>query len=845
MNTRDTIGARLLTLARSSPSRIAMSEGEARISFSELDATAAAIAARIVAAAGERDGTVCLLFEDRIAAVQAIFGAGRSGRPYVPLDARDPDERLRFIIEDCRPVAIVTEPSLLGRARGLAREGCTILADGVAGVPSTAIGLPQVSPDAIAYLFYTSGSTGRPKGVSQTHRNLLFFADAYAAALRISDQDRLSLLYSLSFSAANMDIFGGMLSGGTLVGYDMRRDGVPLLADWLEREQITVLHAVPTVFRELLTSLAPGRKLSHLRAIDLGGESVFGSDVELFRRHTNAGCILVNHLAATEASVIAQHAVGHDADLVTGILPVGRPPAGLRVTIRREDGTAADAGEAGEIVVSSAHVSPGYWQRPELNAAAFAPDPLEPGSRRYFTGDLGRLDVGGNLHFLGRSGNRIKIRGFTVDLAEVEAAVASCTGVVKSAVLAEQRGSSPEPDRLVAYVVGGPELSSDQGGLRRLLSTRLPPYMLPSRVVMVESLPITATGKVDRKALEAAARAAMEQRVIDPPRNDAERIVARLFEALLELPAVGRDDDFFLLGGDSLSVVELQTRLRDAFGIGLQGIQEDATVAGIAAQITSAGARPAARSVPILTALRAGGGELPLFLVHGRLGQALVSPHLLRLLGSEQPVWAFQGRGLDGLREPYATIEEMASEYVEEMRALRPHGPYFVGALCAGALVAMAMARSLREAGETVLPLLLLDPPEQSFAMAEQGLSERKLLGRLRKRQAMGRIDAPIDNPVYAQASVRVAQAFEQAIRRYHPSPYDGPVFMLSSSTRIGADPAALRRLYAGRVERFEVASTHSEILDSHNPLFATHLAYCLGRIRDAARAIQPRAATH
>jgi acyl carrier protein len=362
---------------------------------------------------------------------------------------------------------------------------------------------------------------------------------------------------------------------------------------------------------------------------------------------------------------------------------------------------------------------------------------------------------------------------------------------------------------------------------------------------MVESLPITATGKVDRKALEATARAAMEQRVIDPPRNGAERIVARLFERLLELPAVGRDDDFFLLGGDSLSFVELQTRLRDAFGIGLQGIQEGATVAGIAAQVTSARARRATRSMPILTALREGGGELPLFLVHGRLGQALVSPHLLRLLGNEQPVWAFQARGLDGLREPYATIEEMVSEYVEEMRALRPRGPYFLGALCAGALVAMAMARTLRDANETVLPLLLLDPPEQSFAMAEQGLSERKLLGRLRKRQAMGRIDAPIDNPVYAQASVRVAQAFEQAIRRYRPPAYDGPVFMLSSSTRIGADPAALRRLYAGRVERFEVASTHSEILDAHNPLFATHLAYCLGRIRDAARAIEPRAATH
>jgi thioesterase domain-containing protein/acyl carrier protein len=415
--------------------------------------------------------------------------------------------------------------------------------------------------------------------------------------------------------------------------------------------------------------------------------------------------------------------------------------------------------------------------------------------------------------------------------------------VVKSVVLARQREPALEPDRLIAYVVASPGSARDPAALRRQLSTRLPPYMLPSHFVFVDSLPITSSGKIDRKALEAVARAALEQRIIDPPRDEAEQVVARMFQALLKLPAVGRDDDFFLLGGDSLSVVELQTRLRDAFGVGLQSIQENATVAGIAARIGALRGRASARKVPILSPLREGGVELPLFLVHGRLGQALVSPHLLRLLGDDQPVWAFQARGLDGLHEPHATIEAMVSEYVEEMRKLRPHGPYFIGALCAGAFIAMAMARTLGAAGETVLPLLLLDPPEQSFAMADQRLSEEKLLNRLRKRRAMGRIDARIDNPAYAQASVRVAQAFEQALRRYRPSPYDGPVFMLSSRTRIGADPAAVKQLYAGRVERFEVASTHTEILDAHNPLFATHLAYCLGRIREAARAIEPRAA--
>ena len=235
----------------------------------------------------------------------------------------------------------------------------------------------------------------------------MFFADAYARALEIGHTDNSSLLYSLNFSAANMDIFGGMLNGATLYAYDMRSDGLSNLADWLDRERLTVLHAVPTVFRGLFGTLAPERKLSHLRAIDLGGEAVFDSDVELFRRHTVDRCFLVNHLAATEASVIAQHRIEHRAaSRGDGILPVGRSPDGVRVSIRRDDESAAETGEVGEIVVASRHVSPGYWRRPDLDAAAFSVDSAEPSRRRYATGDLGRIDEAGNLHFLGRRGSR-------------------------------------------------------------------------------------------------------------------------------------------------------------------------------------------------------------------------------------------------------------------------------------------------------------------------------------------------------------------------------------------------------------------------------------------------------
>ncbi|HEX5866015.1 MAG TPA: AMP-binding protein, partial [Casimicrobiaceae bacterium] len=449
----DTIGSRLATIADRLADKTAITEGDGRLSFGQLDAAATMIADYIATAGGERPGFVCLLFQSKTAAIKAILGVSRCGRAYVSLDAGDPDERLRFILQDSAPIAVLTERALLERARVLGPAGCEVIDIGSLQPLDGARSLPAVSPDAPAYLVYTSGSTGAPKGVCQTQRNLLFFADAYAEALGITEADRLSLVFSLSFGASNMNIFAGLLNGGTLCAYDMRRDGIPLLADWLDRERISVLHTVPTVFRELMNNLSPERKLAHLRAIDLAGESLFDSDVDLFQRHTEESCSLINQLGATEASVIAQHRVERCAAPVSGrLLPVGRSPAGLRVQIRREDGSEADRNEVGEIVVESPHVSPGYWRRPELNASTFSTDPVAPGWRRYFTRDLGRVDDAGNLHFLGRKGSRVKIRGHSVDLTEVEAALSACPGVTKAAALAVGEGPQKEADRLVAYL---------------------------------------------------------------------------------------------------------------------------------------------------------------------------------------------------------------------------------------------------------------------------------------------------------------------------------------------------------------------------------------------------------
>jgi amino acid adenylation domain-containing protein len=833
-----TIGSRFAAIAARLPGKVALAGDGSSVSYQELDRAATNIAHQVATIGAERQGFVCLLFRSKVAAVKAMLGAGRCGRAYISLDAADPDERLRFIVGDAAPIAVLTEQALVERARSLVSPRCEII-DTTATVSTRAgVPLPPVSPDATAYVVYTSGSTGAPKGVCQTQRNLLFFVDAYVKALEVTEADRLSLLFSLSFGASNLNIFAGLLSGCTVCAYDMGRDGIPKLADWLDREKISVLHTVPTVFRALMGGLGEGRMLASLRAIDLAGEALFDSDAELFRLHTDPRCILVNQLGATEASIIAQYRVERPAAPPSGrIVPVGGSPAGVRVFIRREDGGQAQPNEVGEIVVCSAHLSPGYWRRPDLNASAFSGDASHPDSRCYLSRDLGRIDEAGNLHFLGRRGSRVKVRGQSVDLTEVEAALCACPAVRKAAVVASGAEAGRESDRLVAYLVLEAGAERKPLAIRGELAKLLPSYMLPSAFVFVDAMPLTSSGKIDRRALSAM-QPEQDQREFDPPRDDVEETVAEVFGELLKQPSVGRDDDFFLLGGDSLSVVELQTRLRDAFGLTLPDFYDDTTVSGIAASIRVSRAQSSAslRSLPILVPLRREGGRTPLFLIHGRLGQAFVSPHFLALLGDDQPVWAFQARGLDGLHEPHSTIEAMAADYLHEMRAQHPRGPYFIGALCVGAFVANVMARSLREMGESVLPLLLFDPPDRPFEMNSRQVSEAGLLRRLRSKQAAGRIAPRLDDPVYSNASVRTALAFEHAVRVHKPLPYDGPAVILSSRMRMRSfGPLGLKVLFTGEIEHLEVPGAHKQIIDVRNEVFTAHLKRFMSRIHATA----------
>jgi len=518
-------------------------------------------------------------------------------------------------------------------------------------------------------------------------------------------------------------------------------------------------------------------------------------------------------------------------------LPVGRCPDRVAVRIERPDGGEAAALEVGRIVVASPFISPGYWRQPALNAAAFSQDVARPGWRIYRTEDMGSFGADQELYFHGREGTRVKIRGQSVDLAEIESAVRRCEDVRDVAVIASSRENGPEADLLVAYVVMAGPAGRDAKSFRRRLAEFLPHYMVPAAYVFPEALPMTATGKVDRRQLQKQPLLeALPTREDAPPADELEQGIAGIFSAILDRPTVGRLDDFYLLGGDSLSSVELQVSLSELTGshITLKEILKDPTVAGLAATLrqTDPAAISATPANALLVPLQTEGIWPTLFLVHGKLGQAHVGPQFLQMLGGDQPVCAIQARGIDGTERPNLSIPAMAKDYLSAILAMQPSGPYFIGGLCVGSYVALAMAQLIRQEGMEVLPLLLIDPPPPPFATRESAekAPADPVAARLHDRRAQGR--GHVADPKIQRAATgrfRVAMAFEHALAQMQPQPFDGEAYMLTSAQRLSpagwGDRAKLDSFFSGRLHILENSTKHDLIIDVQDRTFTGHLA--------------------
>ncbi|HVG45898.1 MAG TPA: amino acid adenylation domain-containing protein, partial [Longimicrobium sp.] len=476
----------------------------------------------------------------------------KAGGAYLPLDPAYPADRLRSMLEDSAPAALVTQSSLSGTFAGLNVPAVELDAAWAEG-PETNPACAGLTPDHLAYVIYTSGSTGRPKGVMVEHRSLVNHTVWQAAAFGIGGGDTVLQRTSISFDASVWELWTPLATGARmlLLSSDAVKDP-EAIGRAVEEGGVTVAQFVPTLLQAVLGALPADRPLP-CRTLFCGGEPLSAALVEEARA-AGVGEV-VNLYGPTEATI---DSTSHLCDGDGHAPAIGRPIANARIYVLDARGAPAPVGVAGELCVGGAGVARGYLGRAGLTAERFVPDPfsMEGGARMYRTGDLGRWSADGTLKFLGRNDFQVKVRGFRIELGEIEAALLGHEGVRECAVLA--REDVPGEKRLVAYVVG----DGEAGVLREHLLRVLPEYMVPSAYVVLEALPLTPNGKLDRKALPAPEGDAYARRSYEAPLGEVEAALAEIWAEVLGVGRVGRWDHFFELGGHSLLAIKLIGRMR-------------------------------------------------------------------------------------------------------------------------------------------------------------------------------------------------------------------------------------------------------------------------------------------
>ncbi|MER8188656.1 amino acid adenylation domain-containing protein, partial [Kitasatospora sp. NPDC094015] len=577
---------------RRTPDAVAVVCDGVELTYAELDVRANRLARLLIDRGVRPEDFVALSLPRSTAMMVAVLAVLKSGAAYLPVDPNYPADRIAYMLADAAPTLAVTVAATAAVAGGVP---LVVLDDPetealIASRPGTAPAAPdraaELLPDHAAYVIYTSGSTGRPKGVVVAHRNVAGLAAWAAAELGPERLSHVLAATSLNFDVSVFEMFGPLLSGGRI---EIVRDVLALLEGEGTRWSGSLLSGVPSALAHLV---GQGRLELDTRMVALAGEGLSAHTLEAVRAAA-PGATVANVYGPTETTV---YATAWYTDTAVGSAPpIGRPIANTRVHVLDQALRPVPAGVPGELFVAGAGLARGYLNRPDLTADRFLPDPFgPPGTRMYRTGDVVRWTPDGELDYLGRSDSQVKVRGFRIELGEIETVLTGYQGVAQAAVLV--REDQPGDQRLVAYLVAGPGVEA--GGLREHAAAALPEYMVPAAFVLLDALPLNPNGKLDRRALPApdfAAAAAGRE-----PRTATERVLCALFAEVLGLERVGIDDGFFALGGHSLLVTRLVSRIRTELGIEapIRALFDAPTVAALAERLGGAGeARGGLRSV--------------------------------------------------------------------------------------------------------------------------------------------------------------------------------------------------------------------------------------------------------
>jgi amino acid adenylation domain-containing protein len=842
-------------VARRHRNRVAVTDSDTSLSYAELWDGLSGLAETIASETrpGELIGIVlptCSMFP------LAMLACLAAGRPFVALDPQYPANWLGQVLEDARPALIIGRKDVLGAIETVAPAARVIHLTRLPQAARKSWRPTELGLDQPACVVFTSGSTGRPKGIVNSQRNLLQRVAQSTNAAHINADDRFLTLASLCTIVGVRDTITALLAGASVHLLDPQRAGAREIVNVIRAEAITILFAFPALLRSVIPHSGE-RARDALRLVRVGGDTTLWSDIDLLRGWLEPETAIQLIYAATEAPMM-QWFVDVSCRTDDPRIPIGCPLPGNRLALIDEHGRNTRPGEVGELIVGSPYVALGHWVDGRCAAGSIESNGA-PSCRLFRTGDLVRQRPDGLLERIGRKDRQVKIRGARVDLDGVEAALRRHPLVRDVGALARPATKTSGADggvTLVAYV-------SARGGAHAELLDHLkemmrsaPPPMRPGRLYLVHEIPRLLSSKLDLRALmaldevnvqneRAAVAAAAENRPADG--DCIAQTVANVWQQVLQTPVGGPEDDFFEAGGDSLKAITFMLDLERALGLELSSTL--ITEAPKFARLCEALREHRTTSYVPLVLLKPGDGLPPVFIVHGLGGSVAGLFPMTRRMTYQGAVIGIQARGLDGHEPPHATVEAMAAEYLREVKARQPDGPYYLCGYSFGGLVAFEMARRLWESGDEVALVGLFDT-----MMSPLKWRLRSCLSIVRRRMAQfaaGVIAAPIDSwpsAVWSMGSracerlpgvltsaptnvLKVAASALIASARYRPGFYPGQLTLFTPVDREPGLPSlqAIWRTYARTLSIVETAGAHSTMFSATNAeSTAASLTRCL-----------------
>jgi amino acid adenylation domain-containing protein len=708
---------------KKTPDAPAVEFNRQQLTYSQLNEKANKLARVLLKHGAGEDKIIAIFLERGLDLPVTMLAVSKTGSTYLPIDPIFPKARLETILADAGPVVLVTQSSLVHSLPQTTAELVFVDDQSILG-KEQGDNLGLGNPMKPLYILYTSGSTGKPKGVPIKQHSVVNLLKSMTGKLEVGKDDILFSITTISFDIAELEIYGPLITGAKVViGSHETAMNTELLMKALDEYNVTVFQATPATFKMLVRSSWKGKK--DMRIV-CGGEALSKELVsELMPRCKEVW----NGYGPTETAIYSVVKKISPTELAgDGYVPIGRPVDNTKLYVLNKKMVPVSVGLTGELYIGGDGLSPGYFNLPEKTAQQFIPDPFseEPGQLLYKTGDLVRYQPDGNMVYLNRADSQVKIRGFRIELGDIESALSRFEGIAENVVVVRQDSTGEK--MLVAYFIPKDGSVLDTQEMRRHLKELLPEYMIPGAFVKMEKFPLTATNKVDRKALpEPDINSDVHIKEYAAPVTSTEKKLAAIWASTLKQSKVGIHDNFFEIGGHSMIAVSLILKIEKELGVRLPlaTLFERSTI-HLLGEIIDEKSKPV--SWRSLVPIRPEGSRKPIFLVHGVGLNVLLYSALVNHLDPDLPVYGLQAKGLDGKEKPLETLEEIAAHYISEIMTVDLEGPYAVAGFSLGGRIAFEMAQQLTAMGKKVSFIGLFD------AAANEYYASQPLIGTLGSR---------------------------------------------------------------------------------------------------------------